>query len=50
MNQFTVTCKTAKCDNGGIPIDIEVEDTEPIVICGVCSKKITDIIPVAPAA
>lgn len=45
MLKFIVTCKTAKCDNGNIPIEIEVEDAEPIVICGVCSKKISDIVP-----
>lgn len=44
MLDFTVTCRTAGCDNGDILIDITVEDAEPIVICGVCSVTITDIV------
>lgn len=45
MLEFTVTCHTEKCDNAEISIVIESEDTEPIVICGVCSQAITDIVP-----
>ena len=45
MLNFTVTCKTDKCDNGNIAIEIESEDEQPIVVCGVCSQSITDIIP-----
>jgi hypothetical protein len=43
LKSFTVTCKTKKCDNGEIPIEIQTYDDEPVVICGVCGKKISDI-------
>ena len=45
--KFLVTCTTKKCENGEIPIEIESTEAEPIVICGVCTKKISDITPVA---
>jgi len=44
MLDFIVTCHTEGCDNADIPIDIIVEDAEPIVICGVCSVTIIDIV------
>lgn len=44
---FTVACHTKKCENAEIEIDIATRDTEPVVICGVCGKKISDIKPVA---
>jgi hypothetical protein len=44
---FTVACHTKKCDNAEIEIDIATTDAEPVVICGVCAKKISDIKPVA---
>jgi tRNA A22 N-methylase len=44
LQSFTVTCKTKKCDNAEIAIDIQSSDADPIVICGVCAKKISDII------
>ena len=45
--KFSVTCHTKKCENGEIVIDIQTRESEPVVICGVCSKKITDITAVA---
>lgn len=44
MLDFIVTCHTDGCMNAEIPIDIVTEDAEPIVICGVCSVTITDIV------
>jgi hypothetical protein len=43
MKLFTVTCQTKKCENGEIPIVVESDDETPYVICGACSKKISDI-------
>lgn len=50
MNKFSVICHTENCENAEIPIEIEVEETDPIVICGVCSVQISDITPVVTKA
>jgi hypothetical protein len=42
--QAVVTCRTAGCSNGTIPITVIVPDVpDPFVICGVCGQPITDI-------
>lgn len=37
-----VTCHTQGCENVGIPIVVPLEE---IVVCGPCSRRITDAVP-----
>jgi hypothetical protein len=39
---YLATCKTAKCENGNIPIEVTTIENG-LILCGVCGKKITDI-------
>jgi hypothetical protein len=42
---YLVTCHTKKCENAEITIPIDLIADNPLVFCGVCSKKITDTVP-----
>lgn len=42
---FTVTCHTVDCGNGQQAIEVLAPETDPLVICGVCSEPITDVTP-----
>jgi len=44
--KLTVTCKTDKCENSNI--GIELEDPEATVICGPCGQEITDKVETKP--
>lgn len=46
LNTFTVTCHTKNCENGEVAIEVVSIDTAPVVICGACMKKITDVVSV----
>lgn len=43
FSTYTVTCTTAGCGNGGIPIDVQAPSENPNFICGVCMQPITSI-------
>jgi hypothetical protein len=43
MLEYIVTCHTEGCGNAEASIEIASEDTEPTVICGVCSAQIEDV-------
>lgn len=43
MYFFNVVCKTEKCGNENIVIEVPHPNNPPYVICGVCSKDIVDI-------
>lgn len=43
-----VVCHTLGCVNENILIEVMVDATNPLAVCGVCSVDITDIRPVAP--
>lgn len=42
MKEYIVKCETENCGNKNIEIKVSFEDNV-VVICGVCSKEITDI-------
>lgn len=37
------TCRTDGCGNRGITIDMQVPTIDILMLCGVCSKEITDV-------
>lgn len=37
------TCHSDGCGNSGIGIPLDVPSADILVLCGVCSKKITDV-------
>jgi len=42
--QIVCTCHTEGCSNADVPIVMMwLGDSEPYVMCGVCSQRITDI-------
>jgi hypothetical protein len=44
MNESSVVCRVAGCQNSGIPIIILTDEIIPInVVCGPCGTEITDI-------
>jgi uncharacterized CHY-type Zn-finger protein len=43
MKNYVVTCKDKTCENGGIKIPVQAAAENPTVICGVCTKEITEI-------
>jgi hypothetical protein len=42
-NEYNVTCRTENCGNSGFTIEVIAPAESPIIICGVCSIKITDV-------
>lgn len=44
---YSVTCKTVGCQNGGI--QIEIENPENVVICGVCGIEISNKLKISDA-
>lgn len=44
-----VACHTSGCFNENILIEVMVDATNPLAVCGVCSVDITDIRPIAPS-
>lgn len=45
--QFMVTCKTKDCENAEIAIEVTATESDTYVMCGACSKQITQILPVS---
>ena len=43
LHKYVVVCHTSGCENDNLPIEIESEDTPPIVVCGACGIEVTDI-------
>ena len=39
---YLVTCETAGCGNGMIPIPVQAPEINPYFICGVCNQQITN--------
>lgn len=43
MAMFAVTCRTVKCENFEIAIEIETVKNNPFVVCGPCGQRIEDV-------
>lgn len=42
FNDYVVTCETAGCGNGMIPIPVKAPADNPYFVCGVCNQQITN--------
>jgi hypothetical protein len=43
-SEYNVTCRTENCGNSGFTIEVSAPDENPVVVCGVCANKITEVI------
>lgn len=44
FKEYTVTCKTKDCVNGGIGITMLAPTVDPYFICGPCGQPIVDVV------
>lgn len=44
-SEYNVTCETENCGNFGFTIEVNAPAENPIIICGICSARITDVLP-----
>jgi hypothetical protein len=44
-SEYIVTCETENCGNSGFTIEVKAPADNPIIICGICSARITDVSP-----